>query len=249
MRVVIVDDEPLARSRLVHLCQEHAGVQVVAQAASGADAIEAIKAHRPDLVLLDVELQDMTGFDVLRSLESRDGPLAIMVTGHPEHAMEAFDSDAVHYLTKPVDGRRLVNAIVRARSRLSSERSGTGAGVNSLRQITGEKAQRLYFIDVETIDYVESEANYVALHVDDERYLARNTMKHLSGVLGPLGFVRIERSLLINLRRVAFAERLDRGAFVFTLRNGRRLVSSSTYRKGILEEIRRGQFFGQHAAH
>ncbi len=247
MRIVIVDDEPLARSRLVHLCQEHAGVQVVAQASSGADAIEAIKVHRPDLVLLDVELQDMTGFDVLRSLESREGPLAIMVTAHPEHAMEAFESDAVHYLTKPVDGRRLVNAIGRARSLLSLERSGSPA--SSLRQITGEKAQRLYFIEVETIDYVESEANYVALHVDDERYLARNTMKHLAGVLGPLGFVRIERSLLINLRRVAFAERLDRGAFVFTLRNGRRLVSSSTYRKGILEEIRRGQFFGQPAAH
>ncbi len=247
MRVVIVDDEPLARSRLVHLCQEHAGVQVVAQASSGADAIEAIKAHRPDLVLLDVELQDMTGFDVLRSLESREGPLAIMVTAHPEHAMQAFESDAVHYLTKPVDGRRLVTAIGRARNRLSLERSGST--VNSLRHITGEKAQRLYFINVETIDYVESEANYVALHVEDERYLARNTMKHLAGVLGPLGFVRIERSLLINLRRVAFAERLDRGAFEFTLRNGRRLVSSSTYRKGILEEIRRGQFFGQSAAH
>jgi two-component system LytT family response regulator len=248
MRVVIVDDEPLARSRLVHLCQEHAGVQVVAQAASGADAIEVIKAHRPDVVLLDVELQDMTGFDVLRSLESRDGPLAIMVTAHPEHTMEAFDSDAVHYLTKPVDGRRLVNAIVRARSRLSSlERSAPNG--DSLRQITGEKAQRLYFIDVDTIDYIESEANYVGLHVDEERYLARNTMKHLAGVLGRVGFVRIERSLLINLRRVAFAERLDRGAFVFTLRNGRRLVSSSTYRKGILEEIRRGQFFGRQAAH
>lgn len=247
MRIVIVDDEPLARSRLLHLCQEQAGLQVVAQAASGADAIEAIRTHQPDLVLLDVELQDMSGFDVLRSLESRDGPLAIMVTAHPEHAMRAFDSDAVHYLTKPVDGRRLGNAIVRARSRLSRNR--TGSDVPSLRQITGEKAQRLYFIDVETIDYVESEANYVALHVDDERYLARNTMKHLAGVLGPLGFVRIERSLLINLRKVAFAERLDRGAFVFTLRNGRRLVSSSTYRKGILEEIRRGQFFGRQAAH
>lgn len=247
MRVVIVDDEPLARSRLVHLCQEQPGVQVVAQAASGADAIEAIRTHRPDLVLLDVELQDMTGFDVLRSLEPRENPLAIMVTAHPEHAMEAFESDAVHYLTKPVDGRRLDSALVRARSRLSQEH--TEPSVNSLRHITGEQAQRLYFIDVETIDYVESEANYVALHVDEERYLARNTMKHLAGVLGPLGFVRIERSLLINLRRVAFAERLDRGAFVFTLRNGRRLVSSSTYRKGILEEIRRGQFFGRQAAH
>jgi two-component system, LytTR family, response regulator len=247
MRIVIVDDEPLARSRLVQLCQEHAGVEVVAQAACGADAIEVIKAHKPDVVLLDVELQDMTGFDVLRSLEMRDGPLAIMVTAHPEHAMEAFDSNAVHYLAKPVDGRRLVSAIGRARDRLSMER--TGADVTSLRQITGEKAQRLYFIDVENIDYVESEANYVALHVDDERYLARNTMKHLAGVLGPAGFVRIERSLLINLRKVAFAERVDRGAFAFTLRNGRRLLSSSTYRKGILEEIRRGQFFGRHAAH
>jgi two-component system LytT family response regulator len=244
MRIVIVDDEPLARSRLVHLCREQTGLEIVAQAGSGADAIEAIRFHRPDLVLLDVELQDMTGFDVLRSVESREGPLAIMVTAHPEHAMEAFDSDAVHYLSKPVDGRRLGHAITRARNRLSSDHP---AGV-SLRQITGEKAQRMYFIDVETIDFVESEANYVALHVDDERYLARNTLKHLAGVLAPLGFVRIERSLLVNLRRVAFAERLDRGAFVFTLRNGRRLTSSSTYRKGILEEIRRAQFTRQ-AAH
>ena len=247
MRIVIVDDEPLARARLVHLCKEQAGLEIAAQAESGAQAIEAIKAHQPDLVLLDVELGDMSGFDVLRSFESSDGPLAIMVTAHPEHAMRAFDSDAVHYLSKPVDSRRLVGALARARSRLSRDR--TGAGLDSLRQITGEKAQRLYFIDVETIDYVESEANYVALHVEDERYLARNTMKHLTGVLAPLGFVRIERSLLVNLRKVAFAERLDRGAFAFTLRSGRRLVSSSTYRKGILEEIRRGQFAGAVTAH
>jgi two-component system LytT family response regulator len=118
-----------------------------------------------------------------------------------------------------------------------------------LPQITGEKAQRLYFIDVETIDYVESEASCVAVHVDDEKYLARNSLKHLAGMLEPLGFVRIERSVLLNLRKVAFAQPLDRGAFVFVLRNGRRLVSSSRYRKGILEEIRRGQFIGQAAAH
>ena len=118
-----------------------------------------------------------------------------------------------------------------------------------LPQITGEKAQRLYFIDIETICYVESEATCVAVHVDDEKYLARNSLKHLAGVLEPLGFVRIERSVLLNLRKVAFAQRLDRGAFVFVLRNGRRLVSSSRYQKGILEEIRRGQFIGRAAAH
>ena len=118
-----------------------------------------------------------------------------------------------------------------------------------LPQITGEKAQRLYFIDIDTIYYVESEATCVAVHVDDEKYLARNSLKHLAGVLEPLGFVRIERSVLLNLRKVAFAQRLDRGAFVFVLRNGRRLVSSSRYRKGILEQIRRGQFIGRAAAH
>jgi two-component system, LytTR family, response regulator len=120
---------------------------------------------------------------------------------------------------------------------------------SQLPQITGEKAQRLYFIDVETIDYVESEATCVAVHVDHEKYLARNTLKHLAGVLEPLGFVRIERSVLLNLRKVAFAQRLDRGAFVFTLRSGRRLVSGSSYRKGILAEILRGQFVGRPAAH
>ena len=144
---------------------------------------------------------------------------------------------------EPLDGPRLGNATVRARDRLSVDRAGPAA--RSLRQITGEKAQRLHVIDVETIDYVESEANNVALHVENEQYLARNTLKHLADVLGPLGFVRIERSVLINLRRVAFAERLDRAAFVFTLRNGRRLVSSRKYRKEILDEIRRGRFVGR----
>jgi two-component system LytT family response regulator len=118
-----------------------------------------------------------------------------------------------------------------------------------LPQITAEKAQRLYFIDADTIDYVESEESCVALHVDGETYVARNTLKHLVTVLQPLGFVRIERSVLLNLRKVAFAQPLDRAAFVFTLRNGRRLVSGSSYRKGILEEIRRGQFIGRPAAH
>jgi DNA-binding LytR/AlgR family response regulator len=118
-----------------------------------------------------------------------------------------------------------------------------------LPQITGERAQRLYSIDAEAIDYVESHANNVAFHVDDDKYLAHNSLKHLAGMLAPLGFVRIEHSVLLNLRKVAFAQPLDRGAFVFTLRNGRRLVSSSRYRKGILEEIRRGQFVERAAAH
>jgi two-component system LytT family response regulator len=233
MRVVIVDDEPLARSRLVSLCEQEGGLEIVAEAGSGAAAIEAIRAYQPDVVLLDIELQDMSGFDVLKSVEGGDEPLAIMVTGHTQHVMRAFDSDVVHFLTKPVDGQRLGDAIVRARNRLSQERPSAPP-----RQIAAERAHRLYFLEPESIDYIESEANYVALHIGEERYLARNTLKHLTDVLAPLGFVRIERSLLLNLRSVAFAERLERGSFAFILRSGHRLVSSVTYRKGILSEIR-----------
>jgi two-component system LytT family response regulator len=239
MRVVIVDDEPLARSRLVSLCEQQGDLEIVAEAGSGAAAIEAIRAYQPDVVLLDVELQDMSGFDVLKSVEGGDEPLAIMVTGHTQHAMRAFDSDVVHFLAKPVDGQRLGDAIVRARNRLSQERpSAPALAAAPPQQIAAERTHRLYFLEPESIDYIESEANYVAIHVGEERYLARNTLKHLTDVLAPLGFVRIERSLLLNLRRVAFAERLERGSFAFILRSGRRLVSSVTYRKGILNEIR-----------
>lgn len=249
MRVLIVDHEPSARARLVSLCAAQADLQVVAEAETGAAAIEIIRAQQPDLVLLDVELRDMSGFDVLRSFESGAEPLAIMVTAHSQYALQAFDSDVVHFLTKPVDDQRLGKALVRARNRLGRNREPRPSGTLPPRQIAAERADRLYFLESDSIDYIESEANYVALHIGEERYLARNTLKHLASVMAPLGFVRIERSLLLNLRRVAFAERMERGSFAFTLRSGRRLVSSITYRKGILNEIRRVQTFDRNAGH
>lgn len=256
MRILIVDDEPLARSRLARLCHEEADLDVVAEVESGAAAIDAIRAHRPDLVLLDVELRDMTGFDVLHSLDAGEEPLAIMVTAYPEHAVRAFETDAIDYLTKPVDVRRFGAAIDRARQRRSQ---GVGADLRGeieaevrahlgdlrdlggLRQLVGEKARRLYFIEADKVDYVESDGNYVTIHVGDERYISRNSVKHLARRFAPHGFLRIERSLLVNLRRVAFAERLGHGLFAFTLPNGRRLVSGTTYRRAILNEIRFGQ--------
>ncbi len=260
MRVLIVDDEPLARSRLTRLCEEQTDLDVVGQAESGATAIEAIRAHRPDVVLLDIELQDMNGFDVLRSLDARDEPLAIMVTAHPEHAVKAFESDAIDYLTKPVDVHRFGAAMDRARQRCSKVlgssmwkeiASEVRASLGDRKQVdglpqrlVGEKAHRLHFIDAETVEYIESDGNYVTIHAGEERFISRNSVKHLAGALAPRGFVRIGRSLLLNLRRVAFAEKLGHGAFAFTLHNSRRLVSSATYRKGILEEIRRGQLAG-----
>jgi two-component system, LytTR family, response regulator len=236
MRTVIVDDEPLACARLTRMCQQRPELQVVAEASSGAAAIAAIRAHHPDLVLLDVELQDMTGFDVLRALDIDQEPVAIMVTAHPEHAVEAFTTEAIDFLTKPVDAERFASAIERARQRVSQNERVQAPPPSRL---VGERARRLHFLDIPTIDYIESDGNYVIIHSGEERYISRNTLKHLSVVLGSVGFLRIEKSLLINVPRIAYAERIGQGEFAFTMRGGQRLVSSRSYRRAIVAEIRR----------
>ncbi|MGH8189204.1 MAG: LytR/AlgR family response regulator transcription factor, partial [Steroidobacteraceae bacterium] len=174
---------------------------------------------------------------------------------HPEHALQAFATEAIDFLTKPVDAERFASAIARAQRRVSqSERAqpplhrpATGVPASSgerlatpQSRLVGERAHRLYFLDIPTVDYIESDGNYVIIQSGEDRYISRNTLKHLSAVLAPLGFLRIEKSLLINVRRMAFAERIGQGEFAFTMRGGQRLVSSRSYRRAILEEIRRG---------
>lgn len=252
MRVLIVDDEPMSRRRLLRLCEERDELDVVGEADSGAAAIDAIRTRRPDLILLDVELQDMTGFDVLRAVDAGAEPLAIMVTMHTRHALEAFDAEAVDFLTKPVALDRFNDAIDRAQRRARfvgadaasahlriQDIARPGMSGNDVR-LVGERAQRLYFLDPETIDYIESDGNYVVLHVGTDRFISRNTMQHLQDALAPLGYLRIERSLLVNIGRVTYAERLGHGEFAFTMRSGERLVSSRSHRRAIIRELRRG---------
>jgi len=105
------------------------------------------------------------------------------------------------------------------------------------RRLLGERAHKLYFLETENIEYIEADGNYVNIHVGENSYISRNTVKHLAETLAPAGFVRIERSLLVNLRHVAFAERIGHGAFALTLTSGHRLLSTPTYRKGILEAL------------
>jgi two-component system, LytTR family, response regulator len=260
MRVVIADDEPLARSRLARLCAQYGDLDVAAEAASGMEAIQAIQTCHPDLVLLDVELQDMSGFDVLAAIEGA-APATIMVTAHREHALQAFDVEAVDFLTKPVDESRFEAAIDRARHRhpqtlaadwseqmTAAVRAALEGQTNTSgprTRLLAEKSRRLYFIEPAVIECIEADGNYVVVHTDTERYIARGTLKHLSATLAPLGFLRIERSLLINLSRVAFIEKLGGGCYAFTLRGGQRLVSGVAYRNEIQKEIRRAQL-GSH---
>jgi two-component system LytT family response regulator len=254
---MIVDDEPAARSALRRLCAEQADLTVIAEADSGAAAIRAALSHRPQLLLLDVELQDMSGFEVLRSL-AKQAEVAAILIAHSKHAVHAFENEAVDYLTKPVDPARFVCAIDRARQRLASASAMlaqevarqvraalTEFAATSQARLVGERAQRFYFLDVETIDYIVADGNYVIIHCAGERYISRNTVKHLATTLRLHGFVRIERSVLLNLQRVAFVERLGQGEFCFVLRNGERLRSGRTHRKVILQELRRCALRGE----
>jgi len=253
LKLLIVDDEPLARSALIRLCEWSHDLQVVGEAGSGGAAIKAAEELRPDLMLLDVELPDMTGFEVLRVARSERRPLGIMVTAHTDYAVSAYEAGALDYLVKPVTADRFAQSIERARQycnrRVVSdaatrgsplahqpEESGGLPGILA-KLIIGEREHRFYPLNAEEIDYIESDGNYVTIRTGNSKYISRDSIKRLSVELADLGFVRIERSLLVNLRAVLHLESVGRGAFAFTLSSGSCLHSSPSYRDAILRVL------------
>jgi two-component system LytT family response regulator len=234
MRTLIVDHEPHARATLRHLCEADDSIDEVAIAECGSMAIEMIRTDRPDLLLLDVELRDMTGFDVLRTLQHSARPAVIMVAPHEEYAVEAFRSGAIDYLTKPVGASRFATAIERVHERADTGNPAAphSKGRRSPPRLMAENSHRLYFLAVEEVDYIESCGNYVLIHVGERKYLRRDTLKRLASELREMGFEWIRRSTLINIARVAFAEKLGHGALAFTLTSGTRLVSKTRVKLG-----------------
>ena len=250
MRTLIVDHEPCVRETLRNLCESDDSIDEVSEAESGVTAIKMIRARRPDLLLLDVELSDMTGFDVLRSLNDARRPPVIMVTAHEQHAVEAFRIGAIDYLTKPVNADRFATAIKRVHERRKSALVGAQdpesglIAANSPRRsspvrLIGENSHRLYFLAVDEVDYIESCGNYVLIHVGTRKYIRRDTLKRLAVELRDAEFEWIGRSTLVNLARVAFAERLDHGALAFTLKSGARLISRARVRLEVPRERHR----------
>ena len=245
MRLVIVDDEPLARSALVDLCERDEDLRVVGEADCGAAAIAAVERLQPDLLLLDIELPDMTGFDVLLASRAQPTPRAIMITAHAHHAVRAFAAGALDYLLKPVSSARFLTALDRARepaatqqgSRVPRAPAPSTTAAPASRMLIGEREHRLYPLDPDKIEYIESDGNYVTIRTATAEYISRDSIKRLAPLLGERGFLRIERSLLVNVHAIAYAEPAGRGSFAFTLASGSRLHSSATYRHEILEAL------------
>jgi DNA-binding LytR/AlgR family response regulator len=248
VKLLIVDDKSDARDSLIRLCERNDDVQVIGEAACGKAVIDAAAKLDPDIILLDVELPDMSGFELLRAMGADSHPLGIMVSKGTDHAIRAFAEGAIDYLVTPVTAERFDLAMARARDRFScvlpgydrrtSESSEAGRMVPvSPRFLVGERQRRLYPLDPKSIDYIEADGNYVTLRAGNVEYLSRDSIKRLSMQLAECGFIRIERSLLVNAAAVSYAEVAGHGTFALTLRSGVCLHSSGAYRDSILRII------------
>jgi DNA-binding LytR/AlgR family response regulator len=242
MTLLIVDKEPLVRSAFVQLCCRASDLHVVGEADSGGAALDAAQNLCPDVMLIDVALPDMSGFDVLRDASHSTGPLGIMTSHQPDFAERAIAEGAIDYLVKPVSANRFEHAIERVRQRCVLEEAAQAQltrGLFSLlgrrpKLLVGERQHRLYPLDIEKIDYIEADGNYVTIRVGNTEYISRDTIKRLSADLAAFGFVRIDRAILLNIRAVQFAEPVGHGTLAFTLSSGTCLYSSKTYRDAIL---------------
>lgn len=244
VRVLIVDDEELARQRLHRLLAAEQDVEVIGEAPDGVQAVDAIRRLMPDLVFLDVQMPEVDGFAVLERLRPQPPPAIIFVTAHDDYALRAFDVHAVDYLRKPFDAARFKEAFARARQRLA----GSGAA-DQARKIDALLAQveaqpprsrerlmvrtdgRLYFVRIDDIDWIEAAGNYVKLHVGRDTHLMRETMMGIEKMLDPTRFLRIHRSAIVNLDRVREMQPWFSGEYTVILRDGTQLRLSRVYRE------------------
>jgi two-component system, LytTR family, response regulator LytT len=200
VKVVIVDDEAPARSELRHLLGEHAGVEVVGEAASAAEATEV--AAGCDAVFLDIELAGASGLEAARLLSGdADPPAVVFVTAHAEYAVDAFAVEAFDYLLKPVDPERLARVVARL-----AERRPTAREPRKIPVVAGGRTE---LIDQEQVRYVQAEGDYSRVHTYDRSYLSTASLRELEAALPPERFVRIHRSYLVNLARVASVRSAD----------------------------------------
>lgn len=249
IHTIIADDEPLARGKLRMLLDSEPGIRIIAECENGNEAISALKAYKPDLLLLDIQMPDADGFQVLETLAPEDMPMIIFTTAYDQYAIRAFEEHALDYLLKPFDQERLHAAIERARleilnrhdreltSRILDMLSSIKASQQTERRFVIKSGGRVVFLDVDDIDWVEAAANYVKLNAGGRSYLLRDTISRISERLDPSQFVRIHRSILVNVRKIKELQPCNSGEYMVILRNGKELSCSRGYRAGLHELI------------
>jgi two-component system LytT family response regulator len=250
-RVLIADDEPLARERLKMLLDGQEGLEIVAECHDGPSAIEAIKRNRPDLVFLDVQMPGANGFEVVSALGTEDLPLFVFVTAFDKYALKAFDVHALDYLLKPFDRDRFLQALGRARQQLDGPSNGDlrrrllalvrdlEPAPPRLERFVIKSGGRVFFVRADEIDWIEAAGNYVKLHVGNETHLFRETMNAVEAQLPRETFYRIHRCHIVNIERVKELQPWFNGEYVVFLRTGARLTLSRGYREKLQDRIGR----------
>ena len=250
IRVVIVDDEPVARRGLRNHLKKAADVEVIGEAGNGRDAVDTIIETRPDLVFLDVQMPLLDGFRVIESLGEENLPRAIVfVTAFDEHAIRAFEVNALDYLLKPVDSKRLHKTLQRAREQIRSTRTSERderlfallediesfktENRDYLERFVIKKAGRIFFLQASEVEWMTSEGNYVALHSKGTTHLLRETMDRLEYKLNPREFIRIRRSTIVRTESIKELQSLFNGEYLLILKDGTQVQSSRRYRQNL----------------
>lgn len=232
-RALIVDDEELARHIIRELLQPHSEIEVAAECANGFEAVKAFAEHKPDLIFLDVQMPKLTGFDVLELIG--EDVSVIFVTAYDQYAMRAFEVHAVDYLLKPIGKQRFEEALERVKSRLGEKTPSAQKLADSARppqqfleRIVVKDGTRVTLIPIAKLDYVEAQDDYVALASQGKKHLKQQTIAALEASLDPKCFVRIHRSYIVNLERVARIEPYGKDSRLAILSDGARLPVSRT---------------------
>lgn len=255
IRTILVDDEPLAIQGMELRLQAHDDVEIIERCSNGREAIRAIKTHKPDLVFLDIQMPGFDGFSVVQGLMEVEPPLFVFVTAYSDHALRAFEAQAVDYLMKPVEEARLADTLDRVRQRLNEKR---GAGeVEKLKEVLAEHAPdavtdlgeggevassrfeklinikdrgQIFRVDVDTIEMIEAAGDYMVINTGDNSLVLRETMKDLEKRLDPRRFQRVHRSTIVNLDLVKQVKPHTNGECFLLLESGAQVKVSRSYR-------------------
>ena len=242
VRTLIVDDEPPARKRLRDLLAKERALEIVGEAGSGPEAVRMIRAERPDLVFLDIQMPGTDGFGVIREIAGDDPPLIVFVTAHDEHAIKAFEVQAVDYVLKPVLEPRLKEAVRRAVERLrSGTRDTSGDLARLLERLSQSPAPQpgrlpikregsVTFVRTDDIDWLEADGDYVRIHAGKATHMVRDTIAEVTAKLPAERFVRVHRSIVVNTERIREVQPWFKGDYVLILNDGTKLRSGRTYR-------------------
>ncbi|MFN2498596.1 MAG: LytR/AlgR family response regulator transcription factor [Pyrinomonadaceae bacterium] len=251
IRTLIVDDEPIARRGIRQHLRLETDVEIIGECANGREAIAAIKKQSPDLLFLDVQMPLLDGFGVVNAIGVDNLPAVVFVTAYDEHAIRAFEVNALDYLLKPIDHDRFQRTLARVRRQID------GAKTEPLQQklasllqhleesrienqqakysgrVAIKESSRIFFLNVGEIDWIDSQGNYVQIHTEGSAYLLRETMKGIETKLDSEKFVRIRRSTIVRIEQIKELAPLFNGEYAVILRDGTQLTSSRRYRRNL----------------